>query len=161
MLEKIKIWREERQVKKRLRAAHKCLEADGPYFAQEIARSVAMGFNPGIEQYTWLKLVRRAGLGFARQGHALDFYETVQNAQFGRRSLNYLLLLLRRLGLEGTALGVEEAKVYADGVDACDEELWRGEPREWGGAQIRTDLKEVFDRAKSERKKRIEEVYHA
>lgn len=161
MLEKIQKWRADCRIKKRLRAANKWLEADGPYFAQEIARAIALGHNPNIEQYAWTKLVRRAGLGFARQGHALDFYETVQNAQFGIRQVNYLMLLLERMGIAGSVLGLEDAKIYADGVDACDEELWRGMPREWVGSLIRDDLKAIFDRAKKERKKRIEDVYHA
>lgn len=161
MLEKLHKWWAARQTKKRIRAANSWLTADGPYFAQELARAISLGHNPNIEQYSWTKLVRRAGLGFARQGHALDFYETVQNAQFGCRQVNYLLLLLERLGIEDTVLDREDSKIYADGVDACDEEIWGGRPREWGGSILRDDLKAIFDRAKKERKKRIEEVYHA
>lgn len=161
MLKRYQRWRAERQKQTRLRKANAALKDDGPYFAQEIRSYVARGYNLNLEQFTWLKMVRRCCLAFARQAHALDFYETVENAQLGVRHLRYVLLFLKRMGLEGSVLNQEEAEVYADGVDACDEELWTGNPREWSGSEIRDDLKEIFERAKKSRKQRIETSIHA
>jgi len=160
MRERFKQWRASRATEKRLRRANKALEDDGPFFAQAIQKQVVvMDFNAHAEQFTWLKLVRRACLGFAKQGHAIDFFETTKNAQFGKRHLKYVVLFLTRMGLEGSILDQEEAESYADGVDACDEDLWLGKPRDWSGSEIRTDLKGHFDQARRDRKARLENVY--
>lgn len=158
---KFKEWQTARQVKKRLRAAHKSLEKDGPFFAQAIQEGIARGRNPNVEQYTWLKLVLRACLGFARQGHAMDLYDTVKNAQFGAYHLRYVMLFLKRMKLEGSVLNLEEAQAYTKGIDAMDDELYNGRPLKWAGSEIRTDLEQIFNQAKMDRRQRLEDVFHA